>query len=99
MRWLEWTGPCLYYHNINITPISNFHLVLQRQVTLIEFASIPYLFINSMCLVYMNMIAMFDEIPAITRYDIKKKNVTDVRMGIVKKKYTPPFCEDIKSTV
>ena len=44
------------------------------------------------------MIARFDEIPAITRYDIKKKNVTDVRMGNVKKVY-PPFCEDIKCTV
>ena len=37
----------------------------------------------------MNMIAMFDEIPAITRYDIKKKNVTDARMGIVKKSIPP----------
>ena len=48
------------------------HLELQREITLIELGSGPYPFVQSICLVYMNMFARFDENLAMTLQDIKK---------------------------
>ena len=45
-----------------------------REITLIEFAPSPYFFVKSICLVYINMFAKFDEIPAMTPQDIKETN-------------------------
>ena len=39
---------------------------LQRVITLIKLASSPYIFIKSICLVDINMVARFDEIPTMT---------------------------------
>ena len=66
------------YNSISIKPYIKSHLELQREITLIELAPSPYLFIINICLAYMNMFARFDENPAMTLQDIKKKkNVTD----------------------
>ena len=46
------------------------HLELQRKIT--ELAPSPYFFVKSFYLVYMNMFARFDEIPAMTLQDIKE---------------------------
>ena len=67
------------YNSISIKPYIKSHLELQREITLIELAPSPYFFVKSICLAYMNMFARFDENPAITLQDIKKKNVTDGR--------------------
>ena len=48
------------------------YLELQREITLIELAPSPYLFVLSICLAYMNMFARFDENPAMTLQDIKE---------------------------
>ena len=60
------------YNSISIKPYIKSHLELQREITLIELAPSPYFFVLSICLVYMNMFAMFDENPAMTLYDIKE---------------------------
>ena len=70
------------YNGIGIKPCAKSHLELQREVTLIELAPSPYLFVESICLAYMNMFARFDEIPAMTLQDIKETKRygrTDVR--------------------
>ena len=60
------------YNSISIKPYIKSHLELQRKITLIELAPSPYFFVLSICLVYMNMFAMFDENPAMTLQDIKE---------------------------
>ena len=60
------------YNSISIKPYIKSHLELQREITLIELAPSPYFFVLSICLVYMNMFAMFDENPAMTLQDIKE---------------------------
>ena len=60
------------YNIISIKPYIKSHLELQREITLIELAPSPYFFVLSICLVYMNMFAMFDENPAMTLQDIKE---------------------------
>ena len=60
------------YNSISIKPYIKSHLELQREITLIELAPSPYFFVFSICLVYMNMFAMFDENPAMTLQDIKE---------------------------
>ena len=45
---------------------------LEREITLIELAPSPYIFVLSICLVYVNMFARFDENPAMTLQDIKE---------------------------
>ena len=64
--------PCMAYNSISIKPYIKSHLELQREITLIELAPSPYFFVLSICLVYMNMFAMFDENPAMTLQDIKE---------------------------
>ena len=54
------------YNSISIKPYIKSHLELQREITLIELAPSPYFFVLSICLVYMNMFAMFDVNPART---------------------------------
>ena len=54
------------YNSISINPYIKSHFELQREITLIELAPSPYIFVESMCLVYINMFAKFDEIPAMT---------------------------------
>ena len=71
------------YDSISIKPYIKSHLELQREITLKELAPSPYFFVLSICLAYMNMFARFDENPAITLQDIKKKKRygrTDGRM-------------------
>ena len=58
-------------NSISINPNIKSHLELQRVITLIEFAPSPYFFVLSICLVYMNMFARFDENTAMTLQDIK----------------------------
>ena len=65
-------GPCMAYNSINIKPYIKSHLELQREITLIELAPIPYFFVSSICLAYMNIFARFDENPAMTLQDIKE---------------------------
>ena len=60
------------YNRISIKPYIKSHLELQREITLIELAPSPYIFVLSICLVYMNMFARFDENPAMTFQDIKE---------------------------
>ena len=60
------------YNSISIKPYIKSHLELQREITLIELAPSPYFFVLSICLVYMNMFARFDENPAMTFQDIKE---------------------------
>ena len=69
---VELIGPCMAYNSISIKPYIKSHLELQREITLIELAPSPYFFVLSICLVYMNMFAMFDENPAMTLQDIKE---------------------------
>ena len=64
--------PCMAYNSISIKPYIKSHLELQREITLIELAPSPYFFVLSICHVYMNMFAMFDENPAMTLQDIKE---------------------------
>ena len=42
-------------------PYVTSHLELQKEITLIELAPSPYIFVYSICLAYMNMFARFDE--------------------------------------
>ena len=58
------------YNSISINPYIKSHLEQQREITLIELAPSP--FFKSICLVYINMFAKFDEIPAMTLQDIKE---------------------------
>ena len=51
---LRYTGNCLYKS----------HSELQREITPIVLAPSPYFFISSICHVYMNVFAKFDEIPS-----------------------------------
>ena len=60
------------YNSISINPYIKSHLELQREITLIELAPSPYFFVKSICLVFINMFAKFDEIPAMTLQDIKE---------------------------
>ena len=60
------------YNSISINPYIKSHLELQREITLIELAPSPYFFVLSICLVYLNMFAKFDDIPAMTLQDIKE---------------------------
>ena len=62
------------YNSTRINPYIKSHLELQRKihVTLIELAPSPYFFVLSICLVYIDMFAKFDEIPAMTLQDIKE---------------------------
>ena len=60
------------YNSISINPYIKSHLELQREITLIELAPSPYFFAESICRVYINMFAKFDEIPAMTLQDIKE---------------------------
>ena len=60
------------YNSISIKPYIKRHFELQREITLIEFAPSPYLFVQSICLAYMNMFARFDENPPMTLQDIKE---------------------------
>ena len=53
------------------------HLELQRGITLREVDPFPYSFIKSICLVDMQMFAMFDEIPAMTLQDIKERKCNE----------------------
>ena len=59
-------GPCQDYNSISINLCIKSHLELQREITLIELIPSPYSFVESICLVYMNMFASFVEIPAMT---------------------------------
>ena len=49
------------YSSISIKHYIKSHLELQREITLIELAPSPYLFVYSICLAYVNMFARFDE--------------------------------------
>ena len=60
------------YNSISIKPYIKSHLVLQSEITLIELAPSPYIFVLSTCLAYMNMFARFDENPAMTLRVIKE---------------------------
>ena len=60
------------YNSISIKPYIKSHLELQREITLMELAPSPYIFVESICLAYMNMFARFDENPAMTLQDIKE---------------------------
>ena len=60
------------YNSISIKPYIKSHLELQGEITLIELAPSPYFFVLSICLAYMNMFAMFDEVPSMTLQDIKE---------------------------
>ena len=87
----------MVYNSINIKPYIKSHLELQREMTLIELAPSPYFFVLSICLVYMNMFAMFDENPAMTLQDIKETKRfgrtharTHARTDNVKTVYPPP---------
>ena len=60
------------YNSISIKPYLKSHLQLQREITLIGLAPSPYSFVQSICLVYMNMFARFNENPAMTLQDIKE---------------------------
>ena len=60
------------YNIISIKPYIKSHLELQREITLIELALSPYFVVQSICLVYLNMFARFDENPAMTLQDIKE---------------------------
>ena len=42
-----------------------------------ELAPSPYIFYISICLVYINELAKFDEIPSRTLQDIKEQNIMD----------------------
>ena len=56
------------------------HLELQREITLIELAPSPYFLVQSICLVYMNMFARFNENPAMIFKILRKQNIKDGRM-------------------
>ena len=60
------------YNSISRKPYIKKHLVIQRAITLIELAPSPYFFVLSICLAYINMLARFDENPAMTLQDIKE---------------------------
>ena len=96
------------YISISIKPYIKSHLELQREITLIELAPSPYFFVLSICLAYMDMFARFDENPAMTLQDIKKKKRygrtdtrTDARADNVKTVYPPQtkFAGGIMKTV
>ena len=69
------------YNSISIKPYIKSHLELQRVITPKELAPSPCFFVLSICLAYMDMFARFDENPAMTLQDIKKKRYgwTDAR--------------------
>ena len=72
------------YNSISINPYIKRHLELQREINQIEFVPSHYLFVKSICFVYIKMFAKFDEIPAMTPQDIKEtKSAT---MNIFRKK-------------
>ena len=60
------------YDSISIKPYIKSHLELKREIILIELASSPYIFVQSICFAYMNMFAWFDENPAMTLQNIKE---------------------------
>ena len=72
---------------------------LQREITLIEMAPSPYIFIISIGPVDMNKYARFDEIPSRLLKILMKQNVTDGRTDNVKTVYPPTntVCGGIKS--
>ena len=72
-------------------PYITSNLELQRVITLKELAHGPYFFINSICLVNMNMLARFDKIPTMTLQDIKETKGYR-RTDIVKTVYLPTKC-------
>ena len=41
----ELIGPCMAYNSISIKPYIKSHLELQREITLIELAPCPYIFV------------------------------------------------------
>ena len=89
------------YIIISIKPYIKSHLELQREITLIELAPSPYFVVQSICLVYMNMFARFDENPTMTLQDIKETKRygrTDARTDNVKTVYptTNEVCGGIK---
>ena len=55
------------YNSISINHFIKSHLELQREIT-----PSPYVFVSSISLVYINMFAKFDEIPAMTLQNIKE---------------------------
>ena len=59
------------YNSQSINSYIKSHLELQKGINLIELAPSPYLFVQSICLVIINICARFDEIPAMTLQDIK----------------------------
>ena len=80
------------YNSISIKPYTKSHLELQREITLIELAPSPYIFVLSICLAYMNMFARFDENPGMTLQDIKETKRygrTDAHTDNVKTVYPP----------
>ena len=60
------------YNSISIKPYIKSHLELQREITLIELATSLYFFVQSICLLCINMFARFDENPAMTLRVIKE---------------------------
>ena len=60
------------YNSISIKHYIKSHLELQREITLIELAPSPYVYVSSICLAYMKMFARFDENPAMTLRVIKE---------------------------
>ena len=60
------------YNSISINPYIKSHLEQQREIPLIILAPSPSFFVKSICLVYTNMFANIDEIPAMTLQDIKE---------------------------
>ena len=55
-----------------MTPRYKSHSELQREITPVVLAPSPYIFISSICLVYMNVFAKFDEIPSMILEVIKE---------------------------
>ena len=70
------------YNSISIKPYMKSHLELQREITLIELAHSPYFFVLSICLVYMNMFAMFDENPAMTQEIQDEMGIQDCKSAV-----------------
>ena len=86
------------YNSIGINTYIKSHLELQREITLRELAlSFTFLF-KSICLVYMNMFAKFDEIPAMTLQDFEGNKT--LWMDNVKTVYPPQtVCGGIKTAI
>ena len=77
--WYELIDPCMDLYSISIKPYIKSHLELQREITLIELATSPYFFVQSICLAYINMFARFDENPGNSRYEGNKMLRTDAQ--------------------